>query len=366
MSTFTKGLLAAFLLSALVPACGKKPVESNTNESTIAEDRPADSTGTLTDVTLSLGVIAPALHLAAPVLDLGNGVKISEAKFVLDTIKIKAQKDESKEEQELSDLLKQEKAKQKETIKSQEETWEKSYEEEKKAYEVQKEEANSDSEKAAAEAAWETRKAALEAEKATLQAKVESALDALEQEHDANIRWKGPYVYDAVTGTLDKDLPTIQIVDGSYERIEFKLKPYRNGAAGDPLLNQSIMIKGTVLVGANEVPFIFSTEKDEELKLKGAGAMKIDAGLTNTMQIAFNVQAGFANADLASLNVDSATGSILIDELHNKDLMETIVKAIKKGVHFGKDSDGDGKLGDDEKAGDGEEGVAEEEVESQE
>lgn len=340
-------------------------VTSTGSSSGASTDVPADSTGTSGAVSLSLATLgssASALMLqGATSLDVGGGIVLTDARLSIASIKIKANKVEDEDEVSGEKTIESEKDALEEAMKADKEALEQQKEDIKATYEPQFEAATTDEAKDLLEDQMEAEVGAVELQMAALEGGIDDQIAALEASLDGNLKWKGPYVYDLVNKAVSPEIPAVDLVDGSYRRIEFKIKPNRTLEGTDPLLNNSVYVAGTVDIAGTPTPFTVSLRIDEEFKLMGTNAFKVDPAVANSLTVAFDPTVWFAGVDL-STGVADASGTIVIDNVSNEGLFASIRKNLKASTKFGEDEDGDGELGADEEDGDGEEGVAEEEA----
>ena len=351
------------LLSALgfvSMTCGKEDAKPATDDlgagasGILPATRPADSTGTLTDIGFKLGTSTSAMALVAPQqIDAGGGVVITTARISIASIKIKAEKQESAEEVSAESEIKTSNSQEDKKDEAADKADELAVESSKASFKSRYESATTDAAKAVVKKDEEAAKQRIEAGKAARHEAKERAQIEREAAKDESMKWKGPYVYDAVKMSTEQAIPVAKILDGSYRRIEFKIKPNRSVAATDPLLNHSVYVSGTVSAGVSApVTFVFRTRVDEEFKLMGAGSIKMEASAVNNVTVAFDVKSWFSGANLVAATQD-ADGIIYIDDKNNKQLYESIRTSIKKSTKFGEDKDGDGDIAEAESAGDG-------------
>lgn len=333
----------------------------------VNSDIPSDSTGGSAPILIAFATTASSAALAlqdSGVLDLGAGLVLQDARISIGKIKVKANKEMGAAEKALKEELKAQKKAMEKEIESQKDALEAQKDAIKESYEQQLEDA-SDEEKDAIKDQMELDLADVERQKAELEADNDAALEAFEADADPNLRWKGPYVFDLVTGVVTPEVPTVDLTDGSYRRIEFKVRPNRDLDGADPLLNNAIYIAGTVEVDGLAVPLTLSMRTEEEFKLMGLNAFKVEPTIASALTIAFNPMLWFEGLDFSTAEIN-ASGTIDISEVSNVEIYKSIRRNVKSSTKFGKDDDGDGDLGDEEVSGDGDEGVAEEEEEEEE
>ncbi len=379
----------ALSLLVSLSGCGKKKSDSNDNGSDtttvtsngggvgnastaalVSTDKPADSTGATSTLNLGFGTAsssAAALALAAGAtsLDLGNGIILTDARVSVGAIKIKANKETSADEKAARSAAKQARDASKAETKTSEDALEQQKDDIKKKYEPLAKAAVSNAEKEQVEANMKAELALIEQDRATLHAAKDDEVAAHEAQQDGNVRWVGPYVYDLVANSVAPALPPVDLVDGSYRRIEFKVRPNRAVDATDALLNNAVYIAGKVLLGGVAIPFTISMPIEEEFKLMGAGAFKVDPTLNNALTIAFDPAGWFSAVDFSKA-VKDGLGSITISDSLNADIYEALLDNLKRSTRFGDDKDHDGKLKSDEAEGAGDEGVAAQEAEAAE
>ena len=378
MKTNLNPLMISTTLLCFLAACGQSKtddgsgngsgsgtVTSVTGGSTAAKvsSQPSNSTNVLTKLGLSIATFGkPKLALLAPTtFDVGGGIVLSSARVSIGAIKIKANKDKSEEENKLEEV---------EASEGKEDDAQK--DEKKKLVELKIDRIEADYKVLIDAAVVESDKDLLKAEMTAKIAVEKVALAAADKageevalekaaERDDSLKWKGPYVYDAITGTVDQPIPSVELVDGNYQRFEFTIMPNRSLAGADPMLNNALYIAGSAVIGAKTVPFSIAYDAEENFRLTGKNGVKADIGASNSMLIAFDVKGWFTGMDLA-MAVPDSQGSILIDRANNPELLKAFKKNLKRFAKFGEDEDGDGQLGASEDEGDGTEAVEAEEA----
>lgn len=378
MKTVLWSSVVASVLSASVVSCGNKSGSDETSDETatgsvagsgggsttlnvVSADTPVDSTGSMSTVSLGFGKLTPVSALAlnaVSTVDVGGGVVLSDARISIGSIKIKANKEQGESEQGLKQTMKDEKKARELAM----EADKKLIEQEKEAIEVKygpQFEGASETEKSVLKEQMKAEKALIEVKLAALEAGSEAEMDALEAQRDGNLKWAGPYVYSLIDNSVVPAIPDVTLIDGSYKRIEFKVKPNRTLDGTDALLNNAVYLAGTATVNGTATPFTASFRVDEEFKLMGTGALKIDPSVTNALTVAFNPATWFLMVDFSAATVD-ATGTIVITPDSNPGIWQLIRENLKRSTKFGEDNDGDGELKADESAGGGDEAVDEE------
>lgn len=343
LKTNMSHLMIATTLLGVIGACGRSTEKSGKRAPT--------------ELSLSVKTFSrpTALALEAPTtLDVGGGIVLSSARLSIGAIKIKESKEKSEEEKELEEA---------EEVEDKED--EAQEDEQKRLVEVKIDKLEDEYKVLIAAATSKSTKDTLEVEMKAKIAAEKAALAAAEKaddetelekeaERDESLKWKGPYVYNAISGTVDQAIPSVQILDGNYKRIEFKLKPNRTVDGADPLLNNAVYLAGTVTLGTKAVPFSVAYDVEETFQLKGKNGVSADPGVGNSMLIAFDVKGWFTGVDLSTAVLDSL-GAIVIDKSNNPKLLKAIKMNMKRLAKFGEDSDGDGDLEEGEDEGDGEE-----------
>lgn len=363
-----KHLMGISLFMSLIVGCtnGGTSEEETTETTTTAPSSvqgsaPKDSTGVeaAIGVDFTSGTSASALQLVGT-LDVGGGVILSDARVSIASIKLKAEKAEDDEEKALKEELEKMEEDLKASSQEDEDGFETSLQEIESRYEALIEVAADETAKDQLEVDREAEKDAVEEQMAVVKKEREDQIDALKAERDSSMKWKGPYVYDLIGNTVTPALPESSIMDGSYKRIEFELKPNRTLEATDPLLNHSVYLEGTVDIAGVATPFKFAFDMSEQFKMFSAQGAPVVAGAANNLVVAFQPALWFANVDFSS-GIKDAAGVIIIDKNSNPELLKAIKHNIKSSTKFGKDDDGDGELKEEESDGDGAEAVEEEE-----
>jgi hypothetical protein len=384
MSQLAIRICSTVLMMSMVPGCSDKKaadpaMEEDTSSSgtagtgsagkSLATDTPTDSTGAFARLNLAFGTAAssPSALMLTGVpgdpISVGNGATITDARVNIKSIKIKANKERGSEEKALKDHLDEAKKTEEKNHEAEKGAIEKSKDDVEKKYEAMMEAAPTKEERNTIKDQMKTEMLVLEQDKAELEKVREQEEETYEAEHDSNLKWRGPFVYDLVKQTVNPELPAVDLLDGSYRRIEFKVKPSREAEETDSLLNKSIFITGSVVKadGTTE-SFEVALSVNKEFRLSGLGGVVLDSSAENSMKIAFDPAAWFAGIDL-SVVAAGADGIIHVDGSNNLEIMAAISLNIVKSTRFGSDKDHDGKLGEDESEGDGTDGIAHDEAE---
>ncbi len=348
-TSFNNLMISASLL--LLSNCGTQKDVIQAESTSTQQQVPADSTGAEAPVTLNLSDGSNLALQAASDYVISDSISLTEAKINLGRIKLKTEDDEDKvseddektedensedaqksdeenidsEDAEKSDLKNSLESEFAEQLKASEDA----EEELKKQYESDKEAAQTEEEEKALEASYREKKIALENEKEDIKAEIEAELEAYEDNSSegGNIKWKGTYLYEPISGVVSPDLPEVAVYDGTYKSIEFKIKPARDTADTD-MTNRSVYLFGTVSVAGNPVNFQFSTREDMEFKMKPAIPFVISPDLSNELTIAFDLKTFFTDVDLTQA-VPAADGSIYINADQNQEVYKLVLENIK-------------------------------------
>jgi hypothetical protein len=344
-------LVSLALAAGLLHGCGKATTEETTTGAQAT--MPSDSKGTAVAVGLQFVTEAStALALADTTLDLGNGVILSDARVNIAKIKIKPLEDEDDKEKSLKSEVETKGKEAKDRRGGKSDELEAQFAALKTKYKGLLDAASSNAEKDKIKLDFEKEKHVLESSIAAAKKASEDESDAVEIAKDGDIKWRGPYVYNLISGTMDKELPDVTLFDGSYRRIQFQLKANRSAESTDALLNNSVFVKGTVDIAGAATPFTFSLRQSEDLRVSSSDAMTMGADSKNPVLIAFQPKLWFANVDFTSAAKD-ALGIIVIDPETNIALFKAIRSNLKISTSCGKDVDKDGRLGSSERKGRG-------------
>ena len=335
-----KNALACFTALAFSVACSDSKSQDNT-ELVVGEAIPSDSTGATGAMNAnfsSLKSIGMMLADAPATLAIGKDIELSYAKFNIAKIRVKALKDRNEDEKALESLESDE---EKTSVKELE-------------AEIGDEAADLVEKAEAAKSDHGAARASKIAEKAAKFDAKEKAATEKESGRDKATKWSGPFLFDAIAGKLEGDLPKVSLADGSYRRVEFQMKRNFSAAAGEAIVGNVFAIRGTFLKAAVKVPFEIDWHVALNLRLSGEGAVTVKAGEDNKMLINFDLSKWFEGIDLKAATVNK-DGTIYINKSTNVPIMKQLHHNIKVNARFGKDIDKNSKLDDSEKAGQGEE-----------
>jgi hypothetical protein len=348
----------------------KSPNENgDTNDLVIEESVPEDSTGAQAPVALdiqtsrSAGMSLQDEETETPAADestdtpapadqapeeksikVSDSVTLNMARFNLWAVKVKAQKDPSEKEKELEKRENEEEGND--------------------VAELESETAaglKEDDDKDGKDPKNELQKAEHDSEK--MREKIKEKREEYkerEEKHkerdkarDKSLKFHGPYIYDAIAGAMEGDAPAVDLNDGSYRRIEFKLKRNVTAEDTDPILGNVFVIRGTVMKGEESVPFEITWHSAMNFRLRGEKAFKVEAEGESKLAIVFDVTKWFDGIDMTAATA-ADDGMIYINKKSNKDILKQLRKNIKMNTRFGKDKDGNGKLDESETSGQGE------------
>lgn len=346
-----RALICISLLFVVV-GCSKKADDSKDADDTlndgevITNSQPSDSTGAEGSVALGFGSTSESLSLTegeAASVKIGDSIVIDQALLNIAKIKLKADVTPSDEEKALD----QKEADEEKVAASEvEATAEAALADDADAKPSDTPERSSDGATTGKEKR-DAQRAKIAAKKDELAAKEKAQLDK-ELQSDKSAKFAGPYLFNAVTGEVEGDLPAVDVTDGSYRRIEFQLKR----SFDDRMLGDVMYIHGTVAKDGAEVPFEIEWQVALNFRLSGTGAFQVAPGADNKLAIRLDLAKWFDGVDLTQATVD-ADGTIYVNKTSNHDVMKQLHKNIKASCRFGKDGDGDGKLATTESAGEG-------------
>ncbi|SMF74599.1 hypothetical protein [Pseudobacteriovorax antillogorgiicola] len=314
---------------------------------------PDDSTGTSSSMTLTLSADSSAtLQGASTPLILPNGLTINYGRLTVSRLRMVPSAEESEFEQGLDERLSQ--------IEEQEDPGKATTREEKEgsieSIEAEYDEliaaAATEEEKEALREQEDEERATHEEEVASIEKELQDEKDALEDTEDSSLKLKdNDYVYDLLANTVTPSIDSFSALDGSYQRVEFELRPLRESS--DPkLLNRAALVEGVIEIDSTTRRVEVEVRQLTPIKLKGTGGLQVDADDTNDMIIKFALGAWFVDVNLNTATVNTR-GEIHINEKENRPLYDAILQNIRRSTKFGEDQDTDGQLDDDELVGDG-------------
>jgi hypothetical protein len=360
MKTIYGSGIIAFLVSA---GCSTQPQATDHYTARqpviLSEDVPADSTGSFADVALLFGSskktgfsLLEVEETNSGSLSIGDNVVLTYAKFNVAKIKLKSSKEVSKEEEELAE---QEKEAESVLVEPIERMMELSDEDLALIRpENPGQSARKDEEKKLIMPPAERRMAyrGKAAEKRQELSQREKEQIHRETKQDSSTKFVGPYVYDAIAGALEGDVPATEVVDGSYKRIEFQLKRNFSAETEEPLFGKVFAMQGRVIKDGNSIPFEIDWHIALNFRMLGERSFLVEAHQENILIVDFNLQKWFEGIDLSSATV-SADGTIYINKLSNRSIMRQLHRNIRKSTGFGRDWNQNGILDDEERAGSG-------------
>lgn len=87
---------------------------------------------------------------------------------------------------------------------------------------------------------------------------------------EIEIKIKGPFVFDLLTGLSTPSLENIQLPEGNYTEIEFEFED-QCGFAN----NASILLEGNATSNSNTYPFLMELDFDDDLEIENPGQIQI-------------------------------------------------------------------------------------------
>ena len=217
---------------------------------------------------------------------LNNGIVITEARISVGMIKIKSTVEESKEEAEVK--------------KAAFENMRSVHEDLFSGLNNLEQEAEVDMSQMARYVEEQVVKARAEAKEA-LEREYKNAKEARkkEQELDSSIKVAGPFVIDLLSGTSTPPIEDIEIVDGTYKRIEFRLEKYfSESEKEDPLNGNVFYIKGYFTDEEGEkAEFSLISDQTEFLKLVTDKGFKLQEE-QESFAVLFDLNKWFNGIDL--------------------------------------------------------------------
>lgn len=169
--------------------------------------------------------------------------------------------------------------------------------------------------------------------------------------------FKGPFVVDALAGTVAPALPQATLPAGVYEEIEISADKLEDAeataiglAADDALRGKSILVAGAFEPSVGTpVPFSIVCAADEDFDLKPLGEavkpISVDEAGTNAVLISFRMAEWFDGVDFGTA-LREADGSILVAAGNNIAIYDDFMRNLEKSMDYGEDADGDGALSD--------------------
>lgn len=170
---------------------------------------------------------------------------------------------------------------------------------------------------------------------------------------------EGPYIADLLANSTEPAIPEISISEGVFAEMQVKIEKSEDLDSSNPLNDHSIYIAGTYTGETSsgtvtDVPFTFLDDLDEEFAITGDASfagLTITSGETNSIILAFKLGDWFSFSSDTFSDIEVSDGEIVLDEESsgtNHDIQELIRDNIKSSAKFGKDSNDDGELNDNE------------------
>lgn len=359
---FVGGLVSIFLFSCSDNSSEDTPSESSDTsaiKSTVSEEKPSDSSFKLGVVYLNMNSDSQ-LGLSLSGIDAGSGIEITEAKLSVAAIRLKPNKEISAEEEKLNAEIKEQEKADVSAVEgatleafADPQTASLSNNGNGKDKPTKEDETVTVKFKKGFGKVKSAAKTLLAGKKDEFSKKEKNNIDALKKA-DASIKLGGPYIFDAVNGTISPSLDSFQMTDGSYRRVAFQLRRNWSVEKDNPLFGNVLYIKGNYNNGTKIIPFEVETHVAMNFIIRGDGAATVAADINNQMKIIFGVASWFEGVDLTNAVVDEDDQFIYINHKSNSEILKSIKTNIKTKTRFGKDANEDNELSDSEVAGEGE------------
>jgi len=157
-----------------------------------------------------------------------------------------------------------------------------------------------------------------------------------ESEFDTNdVQFRGPYDVDLMSETdaLSQTIGTVDIADGTYNIVRFKLHKSKDRSIDDPLFDKSIYLEGTI----DGIPFEFWHDTSENFDIETTSGI-IVSGNSVEVVVEFNIDQflnSLHNIDLSLALDDDGNGLIEInpnDDDGNGDIADALKENIKEAA----------------------------------
>ena len=162
--------------------------------------------------------------------------------------------------------------------------------------------------------------------------------ESSEADSSDKLSFDGPFLFNLTAGTITPDIASFTIEPGVYKRIDVRFDDSEalDGLiqAGDPLLDNTMLIKGTFDYDGNTARnFQLVLKFNEDLRFEAAGGIVVEAGQTTNMTLELDVNAWLVGLDITSclddgeLTLDS-NGDLIIHDDNPSDCqdIEGIIK----------------------------------------
>lgn len=155
------------------------------------------------------------------------------------------------------------------------------------------------------------------------------------QKDTSEIHFKGPYDVDLMSesGAIDQTIGSVDIPDGTYKIIRFKLHKSKDRVNTDPLYDRSLFLSGTI----NGTPFEFWHDASENFDIENSTGIIVN-GSTVDLAVVFNIDqflSSLHNIDLTLAQDEDGNGLIEInpeDDDGNGEIADLIKENIKKAA----------------------------------
>jgi len=145
------------------------------------------------------------------------------------------------------------------------------------------------------------------------------------------ISFRGPYVFNVLTGTSNPPVIPVEIEPGEYSKIKFKI---------DNVLpdGNSILIYGTYKYNNISFDFEFTTDITQEFEIENENGLQISEGDISQFILLIDIKSLFAGIDITNLEFDT-DNVVRINLSSNAELSKVISHNLNSAMHFEKDHD---------------------------
>ncbi|WP_258104988.1 hypothetical protein [Marinoscillum sp. MHG1-6] len=161
-----------------------------------------------------------------------------------------------------------------------------------------------------------------------------------DSEEEDEFEWEGPFVLNLITGESTPELPTVEVVAGTYKEFEAELIPIIGDSA-------SVVVRGAVIVDTDSIPFELVFEQELEFEIENEDGFEVTPNSLSSILVEFNLDSLLAGIDFSLAEFDT-DGVVRISKDQNTALISAIVSNFESSGDCGKDEDGDHELDDDE------------------
>jgi hypothetical protein len=151
---------------------------------------------------------------------------------------------------------------------------------------------------------------------------------------DGSVKYKGPFLYDAVKNTMTPSLPEMTLDEGAYRRIDFMFSRFFSEERRSNLDRKAYRIEGTFADSSGQVrPFVIEDHHSMKFSLTSNAEFIAEPLKLNNVVIQFDLTQWFQGIDLGDTKTRK-NGLIEINSRRNRSLLRAFNANLQRSAKF--------------------------------